>query len=960
LGEKENEFHIVGIGGSAGGLEAYEKLFRNMPEGTGMAFVLVPHLDPDHASLMPELIAKTTEMPVAQIEDGTAVAPDHVYIVPPNRDLRIENRTLLLREKKSGDAPRMPIDVFFRSLAEDAGEYAVGIVLSGMGMDGSMGLRAIKGELGFTMVQRPDTAKYPAMPRSAMDATVIDNVLPPEKMGKQLAAYVSHVENRAQQRPEKKKEKPDDLEQIFRILADQVGHDFSEYKKSTVNRRIERRMGVLQLRELSAYVAHLKKDPDEVELLFQELLIGVTSFFRDAEAFEAFKKQAAALAKELPRAHTIRVWVPGCASGEEAYSVAIVLTEVIEEQGRGLRLQVFATDIDKAAIEKARQGVYPTSIAEDVGEKRLSRFFNQNDSTFRIKQDIRESIVFAPQDMIKDPPFTKLDIISCRNLLIYLESGLQKKILPLFYYSLKPGGLLFLGGSESIGEFTDLLETADKKWKIYVRKDAGSHTHPVVEFPLRERGRDGQKKDAETKQGQSQKGVARLAEEALLSDWAPPSAIINEKGDILYIHGRTGKYLEPSPGEARFNIHEMAREGLKAELPVLIQSVMGKREPMTRRRLSVKTNGDTVMVDLTIKPLRQAGGPGLLMVSFEEVPPPPSREDGKEGSGAEERIENPEERARELEAELSYTKESLQSTIEEIETSNEELKSTNEELQSTNEELQSTNEELETSKEEQQSLNEELNTVNAELQEKIDQLTQANNDMRNLMEGIEIPVIFLDNALRIKRYTSQARKIANLIDADVGRPVSDITIKLEGVDLKEISATVLSDLAYRDREAKTSDGRWYSVRVTPYRTLENRIEGVVLTFLNVTELKKAQEQSRLATVLESSNDAILVWDLEGRIKTWNKGAARMYGYSGDEAREMTILDLVPEEKQEETRNFIETIRQGREVKSFQTQRTTKDGRVLDIWATVTLIPDSGSRPREVVTTERDLNWLAET
>ena len=952
--EEKPPFHIVALGASAGGLDALERFFKNVSTEPGMAFIVVPHLDPDHASLMPELLQKTTDMPVRQIEDGMTVHPDHIYIVPPDRDLGILNRELQLMKRASGAGPRMPIDYFFRALASDAGEYAAGIVLSGMGMDGSLGLRAIKGELGLTMAKDPESAKYDAMPRNAIDTEQVDFVLAPAKMPGQLLDYIRHRERNGGKPESPVESRPDDIQKVFFLLRQQTGHDFSAYKKNTIHRRIERRMNVHQLEKLSDYVQFLQKNPHEINVLFRELLIGVTSFFRDAEAFDELKKHVAAMLKEKPRGYTIRAWVPGCASGEEAYSIAMILYECIEELKKHAFIQMFATDIDEQAIEKAREGVYPASVADDVGPERLNKFFVKEESVFRIRPDIREMIVFAPQNIIKDPPFTKLDVVCCRNLLIYMESSLQKKLLPLFHYSLNPGGILFLGSSESVGEFTDLLEPHDKKWKIFKRKDTGPHTHPVVEFPLTakaDKTKSGVNPTAENA------GITKLAENELMSAWVPPSAVVSEKGEILYIHGRTGKYLEPSPGEASFNIYEMAREGLKIELPAAIRKAANIQQTVIYRGLTVRTNGESVRIVLTVKPLDSSKtAQKILMVSFEEMPPKlPEAADQANGKTE----QSPGERVGELEEELQHTKESLQTTIEELETSNEELKSTNEELQSTNEELQSTNEELETSKEEQQSLNEELSTVNSELQEKISELTQTNNDMKNLLDSIDIPVIFLDNVLRIKRFTQQAGRVINLIEHDIGRPISDISTKIETVNLHQMASAVLKNLVFREKEIRATDGRWYAMRVAPYRTIENVIDGVVITFSEITRLKKAQQASRLATILKSANDAVIVWNLDGRILTWNQGAESMYGYTGAEAKKKNLMDLVPADKQSETHQFIEALKAGRAVTSFKTQRQTKDGRVLDVWLTVTRVPGTEGRTTEIVTTERDLNWLRE-
>ncbi|MGM0787531.1 MAG: chemotaxis protein CheB [Thermodesulfobacteriota bacterium] len=960
---RENRFHIIALGASAGGLEAFEKFFGNLSSEPGMAFVLVPHLDPDHTSMMPELIQKFTSLPVHQIKDSMIVRQDNIYIVPPGNELGILNGELQLMPKISTAGPRMPIDYFFRALANDAGEYSAGIVLSGMGMDGSLGLRAIKGELGLTMAQDPKTAKYDSMPKNAIDTAQVDYVLTPEQMPAQLENYLKHLnkKNRAQKTSIDEKP-PEDIQKIFFLLRQQTGHDFSAYKKNTIIRRIERRMNVHQIEALPDYVHHLQIDSQEVHELFRELLIGVTNFFRDPEAYESLKKHLSEVLREKSAGDAIRVWVPACSSGEEAYSIAMIIRECMEDMENHFNIQIFATDIDERAIEKAREGGYPPSIEADVGAERIKKFFISEESLFRIRPDIREMLVFAKQDLIKDPPFTKLDLISCRNLLIYMETPLQKKLVPLFNYSLKPGGILFLGGSESIGEFSDLMEPLDRKWKIFKQKKGSSAAHHNLEFPLTPRASWGVREEPEPRtEGEAAEpaaaGVTRMAEKALMANWIPPSVIVNDRGDILYIHGRTGKYLEPSPGQARLNLFDMAREGLRIQLQAAIRKAANQNQPVYYRSLRVKVNGDMEYVNLTVRPLDSKRLPhNLVMVSFEEAKP--LQAEKQETQQSLETDQTYEQRVRELEQELEQTKESLQSTIEELETSNEELKSTNEEFQSTNEELHSTNEELETAREEQQSLNEELTTVNAELQEKIDELTRANSDMKNLLDSIDTPIIFLDNVLRVKRFTSQIPRVINLIDSDIGRPVSDLSVKLEDVSLKETAAAVIKDLVYREMEVRTTEGNWFFMRVAPYRTQENIIDGVVISFTDITRIKKSQaEAERLATVLKDANDAVIIWDLDGRIRTWNRGAGEMYGYSEEEAMAMNIRDLTPKERKAETEQFIEDIKKGNEIRSFQTQRQDKYGNIIDVWTTVTRIPDLAGTVKEILTTERDLKWL---
>jgi two-component system CheB/CheR fusion protein len=897
---KREGFYIVGVGASAGGLEAFEALFRNMPENPGMAFVLVPHLDPTHTSILPQLVQKCTKMNVAQIEDGLKVLPDSVYIVPPNKDLAILHGALELIDPTGTRAGRLPINYFFRSLAQDQGEKAICIVLSGMGTDGALGLRAIKEVLGMALVQAPETAKYDSMPKSALDTGLVDYVLPPEKMGERLIEYAKRATSRVAPRDfPKDGEVPDAMKKIHVILRAQTGHDFSLYKPNTVWRRIERRMDVHQLDHISKYVRYLQENLGEVETLFKELLIGVTRFFRDPEAFQILKEKIVSeYLRDKPDNDSVRVWVPGCSSGEEAYSVAMIMSESVEALDRPFNVQIFATDIDAGAIARARVGIYPESIAADVNADRLRRFFSKEDGLYRIKKALREMLVFAPHDIIKDPPFTKLDLICCRNVLIYLDSVLQKKLLPLFHFSLKPKGILFLGSSETIGGFVDLFTSADRKWKIFTRKDSGAAGRKILKFsptpPAEKVPEMPLWKGDET-------GIRRVAEGFLIKSYAPPGVLVNDKGDIQYVHGRTGKYLEPAPGEARFNILDMAREGLRGDLSRAIHQATTEKRDVICRSLRVRSNGDVQSVNVYVKPVTGRGTPpGLLMVLFEDVRSPgKGRDTGTQGKSR----KKPNKRLEVIEKELQYTKESLQSTIEELETVNEALNATNEELQSTNEELQSANEELETSKEEQQSLNEEVVTVNTELQSKVDELSGANNDMRNLLDSTEIPTIFLDDGLNVKRFTSHATKVVPLIPSDIGRPISHIVSNLKYGNLAEDAEEVLRKPGLKEIEVEGKNGRWYSMRIVPYRTADNVIEGVVVSFLDIHDRKTAAgrieslNQSLLEArdfadaIIATLRESLVVLDQDLRVVSANRSFYRAFQVDPGSTEGRFIYDL---------------------------------------------------------------------
>jgi len=826
-------FPIIGMGASAGGLEAFEQFFSKMPPDSGIGFVLIPHLDPTHASMMTELLRRVTNMEVTEAKDGMKVKPDHVYVIPPNKEMSIYQGTLNLEAPKMAHGLRMPIDAFFRSLAEDQGEMSIVVILSGTGTDGTLGLRAIHGAGGIVMVQEPRTAKYAGMPSSAVQTGLVDYIQPVEKMPPQLITYVKKFVGKGKLPVTEKREHS--LRKILALIRSRTGHDFSLYKKTTLNRRIEKRMNVHNVDEITSYLRYLQEHAEEVQLLFKDLVIGVTQFFRDPDAFAALRHKI--LPKYLenkPHGYIFRAWVPGCGTGEEAFSIAIVLTECIEEMNRDIKVQIFGTDIDEDAINHARAGVYSSNIAADVSPERLKRFFTKEDDNYRVKKEVREMVILAIQDIVTDPPFTKLDLLSCRNLLIYLEPDLQNRLLPLFHYSLRPEGTLFLGTSETIGKFVDLFEVSDKKWKLFrskkvvpaLQEEVWSALPWTHAYTLRGEMEDRKPKPID---------VDAIAQTTLLETFAPPSVIVNEKGDILYIHGQTGKYLEPAPGHANLNILDMAREGLKYELRSGIHYAMTKMKERQYLKLKVKTNGGDHPINLTVKPLTQPKEvQGLVMVTFEDIIPQKPKLEGKKQKPK----RGVDKRSDEIEQELAYTRETLQATIEELQASNEELKSTNEELQSTNEEFQSTNEELETSREELQSVNEELVTLNSELQAKIDQLSQAESDMKILLDSIHIGTIFLDRHLIIKRFTSEATRIFNLIPSDIGRPMHDIRSNLQHDDIERDCQTVMETLRAKEQEVPSKDGKWYLMRIIPYRTSENLVEGVVLTFTETTQMRQ--------------------------------------------------------------------------------------------------------------------------
>ena len=883
-------FPIVAIGASAGGLKAFEQFFANMPPESGVGFVLVPHLDPSHASMLPDLLRKYTKMAVLQAEDGMKVQRDRVHVLPPNTEMVIMHGSLLLKKLKEPRGLRLPIDTFFRSLAEDQRDKAIGIILSGNGKDGTLGLKAIKAELGMAMVQDPSSAEYDSMPSSAIETGMVDYILTPEKMPAQLVTYKKHrVSRRVPMVVEGARSASESLQKIFQLLRSGTGHDFSFYKRNTLCRRIERRMSVHQIERLPDYVSYLERTPQEVTTLFKELLIGVTNFFRDSQAFESLNRclMAEVLANKS-KDDAVRVWVPGCSSGEEVYSIAIILRECMDKLKKDFRVQIFGTDIDGDAIDMARAGLYPASIVADVTPERLKRFFVAEEGAFRIKKEIREMVVFAIQDVLKDAPFTKLDLLSCRNLLIYLDVELQKKLLPLFHYTLRPDGILFLGSSEGINGFTDLFSLLDKKWKLFKRRPTAASAEAVVPFPA-----SSPQAEPPRPSGTARKNtVLDVAQKLLIEAYAPPCVFIDANGEILYTHGKTGKYLELAQGYANLNVLEMARQGIRYELASAIRRARSQKRPISLDGLEVKTDGGSQRITLTVKPVRRVEGIGeLLMVVFEDVAP----KQLKLGKARIAFTPKATHRISQLEQELKYSQEHLQTTIEEVETSNEELKSSNEELQSTNEELQSANEELETSKEELQSLNEELVTVNAELQGKIEDLSRANDDMKNLLDSTKIATIFLDSQLCIRRFTPEATKIINLIQSDVGRPVSHIVSNLEQDTLSRDAQEVLDSLVSKSGPVRTKEGRWYLNQVIPYRTLDNVIDGVVVTFTDISEQKIAESilaaRNLAEGIVETVGDPLVALDGSLRVVAANTAFYRLFQTVADATVGQSFYDL---------------------------------------------------------------------
>ena len=969
-------FPVVGIGASAGGLAAVEEFFSGMPANIdpGMAFVLVQHLAPDHKSILSELVRRYTRMEVFEVVDGITVQPNCAYIIPPGCDMAFLNGTLQLLAPTEPRGRRLPIDYFFRSLAADQHQYAIGIILSGTGSDGTQGVRAIKAEGGMVMAQNLASTKFDGMPRSAIGTGLVDYELPPAEMPAQLMAYAAHAFGKLPKSSALRPAKVESaMKKIFVLLRDQIGHDFSLYKPSTIHRRIDQRMAVNQIEEIDGYVKVLQQSPAEVETLFRDLLIGVTNFFRDPEAFQVLENQIipALFANRPSAGGAIRLWTTGCSTGEEAYSLAILLFERMEALKARFTLQVFATDIDRVAIATARAGLYPASIAADLSPERLARFFTAEaaGTTYRIHKSIRDLVVFSQQDVTKDPPFSKLDFISCRNLLIYMSTDLQQKIIPLFHYALKPEGILFLGSAEGVRDHETLFQVLDRHAKIFQRK-TGLPSQPRVSFNrvtspsvvMDTTARPNSLRSPATSLAREGESLREMTERTLLARFIAAGALVNTHGDILYLHGRTGMFLEPSPGEAGINnILKMAREGLRLELTITLRKAAATRETSASPRLRVRTNGHFTTVNLTILPVPtgQVASPDspLFLVILEEVPEDSAigaPASGSPGQPADAGVDD-DARLAALRGELRAKEQSLQSTIEELESSAEKLKSSSEEMQCVNEELQSTNEELETSQEELQSVNEELTTVNTELETKVFDLSRANNDMNNLLAGTGIGTLFVDFQLRILRFTPSAGIIINLIPTDVGRPVSHVVTNLIGyTNLVADVQVVLENLTPREVEVRSIAGRHYTLRIQPYRTLDNVIEGAVLTFVDVTELVASRESlRRLAVVVRDAHDAITVQDLEGRMIAWNTGAERMYGWTEAEALQLNVRDRIPKPLHEAALTSLAKLSRAEVLRSSLTQRLSKSGQSLEVAIISTALVNEAGVMYAVATTERE-------
>ena len=955
-------FPVVCVGASAGGLEAFTQLLEAMPTDTGMAFVLVSHLSPSHASHLAEILSRATQMPVNEVKDEPQVQPNHVYVIPPDRSMVISSGSLKLLPRRPVRGQHHPIDQFLESLAADQGHKSIAVILSGTGSDGTLGLDEIKAAGGITFAQ-DQSAAYEGMPRNATMAGAVDFVLPPASIAHELSeiarhAYVSPGAPPLEQPP------PTEVPQFTRILTllhQSTGVDFSHYRITTLNRRIARRMALHRIDRLGDYAEFLRSRPAEVDALFQDVLISVTSFFRDTEAFELLRTR---LFPRITADHStddaIRMWVVGCSTGEEAYSLAIMFSEFMEREGRVRPVQIFATDLNGTGVERARNGLYPKSISERVSAERLRRYFYEVDGKYRVAKSIRDMCIFARHNIASDPPFSRMDLISCRNLLIYLEPVLQQHIMPILHYALKPTGCLWLGASETTGSFHELFEADDPKHRFYIKKP-----HPTrVQVPLALTRTAQRPAPAELSLGQGRRGedVQREADRILLARYTPPGVLVTDDLEILQFRGDTGPYLAPASGRASLNLLRMMREGLLLAVRTAIARAKREGRAVRSEGLHMESSGGPRLVDVEVVPVRmERGERDCFLVLFQEP-----HAQAAHSPKAEPPDLDIEQVTTQLRQELLATKEYLQSVIEQQEAANAELQSANEEVQSANEELQSINEEIETSKEEIQSSNEELATVNEELQTRNAELGQSNNDLMNLLANVQMAIVMLGPDLRIRRFTPVAEKMLNLIASDVGRPITDIKLNVDVPDLDTILVEVVDTVQPFQRDVQDKNGRWHSLRVRPYRTVDNRIDGAVIVLVDIDSVKVTAESlrvgaERLRIMYERAPVGIFETDLEGRFLRVNDTFAELTGRSRDMLLALRSQDIRHPDDLAADQESFERIRSGA-IPSVrgETRYVREDGQPIWVELHRFGVADAAGRPSFTVGIAEDITERKET
>ncbi len=892
-------FPVVGIGASAGGLDAFLRFFKELPVATGMAYVVIQHMDPLKESFLADILSRSVRIPIVEAKDRMRVMPDRIHVIPPNTNMGIAHGRLSLVSRPERRGLHLPVDFFFRSLAQDRREKAIGVVLSGNGSDGSQGVRAIKAEGGITFAEDEKSAKYSGMPSSAVATGCIDFVLPPGEIAAELARISSHpYVARESEVPARGQalEAEEDIGRIFLLVKNATGVDFAQYKTSTTMRRIQRRMALHKIDDLTSYSGYIQDHPGELDALSQDFLINVTSFFRDPGVFEALSTKVFPILLEGQVSSDARVWVPACSTGEEAYSIALSFLEAMESRRLTVPFQIFATDIHEASLEVARAGIYPEGIVQDVSPERLRRFFIRTAGGYQISKAVRESCIFARQNLAKDPPFSRLDVISCRNAMIYMKPPLQKKILSSFHYGLKPGRFLLLGTSETVGEMGDLFEIMDRKSKIYCKKEVLAR--PPAEFDtLWYRHDASQARRRAAGIAPSLESIEEEADGIVLSRYGPPGVVVNEQLDIVQFRGDTTPFLAPAPGTATLNFAKMAREGLLPDVRMAIRKARTKSGPVGKDGVVVAVNGDRKEIGLQVIPINLPTLKDLhYLILFEEARRRTVWEPGRKNRrGSESAPKEREEYVAQLENELSATKEYLQTMIEEQEATNEEIAVRERGDPSSNEELQSTNEELETAKEELQSTNEELNTVNESLANRNMELSQLNNDLLNLLVSINIPIVMLGHDLRIRRFTPTAEKVLSLIPTDVGRSIGDLRPSIPLRDLDRKTREVLENLSVLEEEIVGPNGRCHLVRIKPYRTEDHKIEGAVIVLFDVTDLRSSQQledNARISQgIVETAREPLLVLDGTFKVRFGNHSFYRVFRTTPEETESRSFFDL---------------------------------------------------------------------
>jgi two-component system CheB/CheR fusion protein len=949
---EQHEFYVVGVGASAGGLEALEALFAAMPQDTGMAFIIQQHLSPDFESHMDELLGRQTAIPIHRAENGMKVEPNNIYLAPAKQEMILTGGRLLLTERDPAQGFNLPIDHFFRALAHDAGRHAIGIVLSGTGSDGSRGIRDIHTAGGLVLCQSEESAKFDGMPRNAKETGVVDLVLEPAAMPQALVAYANRASGEESAKPEVLIPERSGIHQILHLLRNEYGIDFAHYKPNTVARRVERRIAMASSIDIDDYVEHLRSNPDELSALYQDLLIGVTRFFRDRDAFTGLEERVIpALVEATPPGEEIRLWVPGCATGEEAYSLAVLLHEQLLARRRPPLFKIFGTDVHSTSLEIAAAGRYPEASLGEVSARRREKYFRPDGEEggqphFRIAKELRQLIVFARHNVIRDAPFTRLHLISCRNMLIYLQPLAQKKVLSLFHFGLRTDGILFLGPSETPGQFGDEFETLDKRWKVYrKRRD--------IRLPLEARMPLSTSSPAmRASGGGSTDGMRRSADRRMLTLYdnilakhMPPSLLVDETYQLVHCFGGVESVLRFPGGRTSQNILDLVPHALKTPISGALQHAAKEHQPIRYTGLRADLGAGEENIRLVVEPFHDARSRTtdfLISIDRHHASAPEPQADTR--FDVDQVSQN---YIGSLESELKVTRENLQATIEELETSNEELQATNEELVASNEELQSTNEEL-------HSVNEELYTVNAEHQKHIAELTEANNDIDNLLHSIDVGVVFLDAELRIRKFTAAIASAFHLMPQDIGRKFDNFAHNIEHAQLMDDIHAVLRDGVPIEREVVNRRGDFFFLRVLPYRS-SDAVTGVVLTLIDIGALKRTEANVRqLSAIVASSSDAIVAADLKGIINAWNHGAEDLYGYLADEVLGRNLSTLLPSERRDEDRELLARVIRGQWLEDFETVRVRKDGHHIEVSMSVSPIHDAHDKIVGFSTIARDI------